>query len=180
MEGFTNNSKHEMRKIEGSDSWLSGPEMEEVRIHESPVENLTEQLKPGVALDGGEQFEVPIPRNHLIKENAEEVIEEATPIPKHLELAAKTVLPIFMDSVSRGAAEGWDTTTKGPTKKFIEVEGSSLEKIVTESATGWREDCIVYDILRSEPTPERNDRENDREIAVKNALIKRASRYCPN
>lgn len=177
MESLNNfNNMNQMRPNEakivpGSEEWLGGPEMEVTHTNEGLGKNSIEHLPTGIGFDGT-RFEVPVPRNNILENT--EIIEEAETIPEHLEKVAKIVLPVFIDSISRGATEGWDTTTNSPAEKFIEVEGASLEKIVRERATGWREDCTVYDILRNEPTPI----QNDREIAVKNALIKRASRSC--
>lgn len=175
MEGLNNfNNMNEMRPNEakivpGSEKWLSGPEMEVAHTYEGLGKNLIEHLPIGVGFDGT-QFEIPVPRNHITEKD--EVVEEAETIPEHLEKVAKIVLPIFMDAISQGAREGWDTNK--PSELFVERVGADIEKIVKDRAPGWREECIVYDILRSEPVPAQNEREQ----AMKTALLKRASRSC--
>lgn len=171
-----NNLNKKMEVVPGSESWLGGIEMKEIEttnVNHS-AENLVEHLAPGIALDGGERFEVPTPQKHFEAMGNEKVIEEIEVIPEHLEKTAKVVLPLLMDAISQGAMEGWDTVTNKPANLFVERVGADLEKMVKERATGWREDCTVYDILRNEPIPTRNEREQ----AMKAALLKRASRSC--
>lgn len=162
----------ETRVIPGSEEWLGGEEIEEASIlDDSSGEGVVEVLPSGIGLDGDEYTEV-IPSKNLSVE--EEVIEEAIIIPEHLVEASKTALSFLTDAISQGAREGWDTKNDKPDGNFIEKQGAEIEKIVKALATGWREDCVVYDLLKSESMPMLNNRER----AVRDGLLKRASHSC--
>lgn len=172
IEGFMGNSKPEMKKIEGSDNWLGGPEMEEVLTKEASEENLTEQLKPGVGLDGTE-YDVPEPRESFEGKN-KEFLEDADIVPEYVEDVAEMMLPILEISISRGVEEGWDDKTNSPTVKFIEIEGADLEKAVSKRIPKRKEACIVYELLKNKVPAQK-----EREQIVRDAILERASLYCP-
>ncbi len=160
------------RVIPGSDSWLGGPEVEETQRNKSLERDQFGYLPEGVGLDGA-KFEVPIPRDNLFEK--EEMIAEAEVVPEDVEGVAKMMLPIVKISISRGVEDGWDNEANSPTKIFIEREGADLEKAVKERMPKRKEECMVYELIKNEIPAQ-----NERERAVRDALIKRASQYCPN
>lgn len=161
------------RVVPGSGEWLGGEEIEEAPVQDDfPAEDAVESPLPGIGLDGDEYEEV-IPSKNLSVE--EEVLEEATIIPEHLEKVSKVALSFLTDAILQGAREGWDTQKDKPDENFIEQQGAEIEKIVKALATGWKEDCVVYDLLKSEPMPTLSNRER----AVRDGLLARASRSCP-
>lgn len=174
MEGPTHNSEPQMKKIEGSDSWLGGAE-EEIPELEFSRDSIG-FLPDGEALSGGE-YDIPEMRN-LSAENDEDVPVEAEEIPEYVEDVAKMMLPVLQISISRGIAGGWDSKAKMPTKDFIEVEGADLEKAVKnihEPSLKRKEECMVYELIKKDISSQ-----TEQERIIRDALIKRASRYCPN
>lgn len=133
-------------------------------------------LEEGEALSGG-KYAIP-ERRYLSKENDEDVPVEAEEIPKYVEDVAKMMLQVLQTSISRGIAGGWDSKAKMPTKDFIEVEGADLEKAVKnihEPSLKRKEECMVYELIKNEISAQ-----TEQERIIRDALIKRASRYCPN
>lgn len=159
--------------------FLSEPSEEEIKEREFSREEMRmEFLSERDALDGGEQVDAPIPRDHLSAENDEDVPAEAEEIPKYVEDVAKMMLPVLQISISRGIAGGWDRKVNMPTKDFIEVEGADLEKAVKnihEPSLKRKEECMVYELIKNEISTQ-----TEQERIIRDALIKRASRYCPN
>lgn len=169
---INNPDSQKTRVVPGSGEWLGGEEIEGVPVSDdSSGESVVEAPPSGTGLDGDEYTEV-IPSKNLSAE--EEVIEEAISIPEHLEEASKTALSFLTDAILQGAREGWDTKNGKPDGDFIEKQGAEIEKKVKALATGWKEDCIVYDLLKSEPMPTLSSRER----SVRDGLLKRASHSC--
>ena len=119
----------------------------------------------------GKKFFVHTPRALFEKESGNEIIEDLEAVSSDTENAKNMVLHFLRDAISQGAAEGWDTVANKPSELFVERVGAEIEKMVKERAPGWKEADIVYDLLRSEPFPLQNEREQK----MKAALLKRAS-----
>lgn len=168
---------HQNKNIQmepGSDKWLGGPVEVETKkeIHDDPS-SLVSPLAPGEGFDGL-KYKAYIPHKNSKETPKDEVITKIKAIPEHLVKTAGIVLHVLTDSIFRGVRGGWDNKKNIPDERFIEIEGADLEKAVKKLATKWNEDCMVYDILRSEPMPNLTNQE----IAIKAALLKRASRSC--
>lgn len=172
MEGLGMKIEPKIREVEENNGFLGVPNEAEISEREFSRERMqTGFLEGREALDGGAEIDVIVLRDHLSTEDREEILAEAEEIPEHVEGVAKKIFPIFMDAISQGAAEGWDTVADKPSELFIERVGANIEKMVKERAPGWKEADIVYDLLRSEPFPLQNEREQK----MKAALLKRAS-----
>lgn len=147
---------------------MEGFNMNNINQHKAEAPSVPEATgHMEVGLDGKEFF-VHAPRK-ISKESDEEIIAEAELIPEQADEVAKIISPILRDAVSQGAIEGWDTDK--PSELFVERVGAEIEKIVKERAPGWKEADTVYDLLRSELLPLKNEREKK----MKDALLKRAS-----
>ena len=163
--------------------FLSLPNEEETEEREFSREEMQMGfLSKRDALDGGEQVDAPIPRDHLSAENDEVVLAEIEEIPDYVEEVADMMLPVLQISISRGIVGGWDSKAKMPTKDFIEVEGADLEKAVKNAEESSikrklqrKEECMVYELIKKDISSQ-----TEQERIIRDALIKRASRYCPN
>ena len=134
-----------------------------------PAEDAVESPLPN--WPDGDEYEEVIPSKTFRRGRGS---EEAT-IILNISKVSKVALSFLTDAILQGAREGWDTQKDKPDENFIEQQGAEIEKIVKALATGWKEDCVVYDLLKSEPMPTLSNRER----AVRDGLLARASRSCP-